>query len=345
MRGLLISLGATLICTVGLSLTPSYGAQFLTDNELDGITAAGSFSIDIIPPSSPAPPTAPAPPIGIQSASTAIQAASAALEAASTLNNHHGVPVAVKAVQAASAAIDTISLHNGVTAINTANAAIQAASSAIGELNQDPTTASPSILAASKALQSATTNLAQSSLQNGSSAIGAASASLKAASAALENIPSQNGADAGSSSPAIIAASNAVKAASSAINHASTLTNTGGLRSTQRGNASNPPVGAQNGTEAGGLIDPALLTETPGVRFTFDAGGGTIGNGTAQIPARGPALNAPDPNVTFSGNPILSGNAFQVQNMLLNMNICVQCRASGHIVQTGNGFVFPIQIQ
>lgn len=101
--------------------------------------------------------------------------------------------------------------------------------------------------------------------------------------------------------------------------------------------------------ESGELIDPALLTDTPGVKFTFNAGGGTIGSGTAQIPSAAPSVNGTPPNttpnLTFSGNPILTGNAFQVQNMLLNMNICVQCRASGHIVQTGNGFVFPIQIQ
>ena len=106
MRGLLVSLSVgfvSIMFTAGLSLTLSHGAQPLTDNELDAITAAGSFTIDIIPPSALAPPTAPAPPIavGVQSASAAIQAASAALQAASTLNNHQGVPVAVKAVEAA----------------------------------------------------------------------------------------------------------------------------------------------------------------------------------------------------------------------------------------------------
>lgn len=337
MRGLLVFLGVGIVNIMfiaGLSLSSSHGAQPLTDNELDAITAAGSFTIDIIPPSAPAPPTAPAPPIaiGVQSASAAIQAASAALGAASLLNNQQGVPVAVKAVEAASAAVDTISSHNGVLAVNAASAAIHAASSAIGELNLDPTTASPSILDASNALQTANTNLIHNSLQNGAPAIGAASAALQAASAALGTVPQQNGAGAHSSAPAIIAAAEAVKAASAAINLASTLTGA----PSQNGIALNPTG------NLGDLIDPALLTETPGVRFTFDAGGGTIGNGSAQIPASDPSLN---PNLTFQGNPVLSGNAFQVQNMLLNMNICVQCRASGHIVQTGNGFVFPIAIQ
>ena len=125
------------------------------------------------------------------------------------------------------------------------------------------------------------------------------------------------------------------------------------ITSTSTLNSSGNTVGSPQGVSAlssgkldpGELIDPALLTETPGVRFTFDAGGGTTGTGTAQVPPSGPSLNANNPNLTFSGNPILSGNAFQVQNMLLNMNICVQCRASGHIVQTGNGFVFPITVQ
>ena len=337
MRSLLVFLGVGIVFIIfmaGLSLPSSHGAQPLTDNELDAITAAGSFTIDIIPPSAPAPPTAPAPPIavGVKSASAAIQAASAALAAASTLNNQQGVPVALKAVEAAAAAVDTISSHNGVLAVNAASEAVHAASSAIGELNLDPKTVNPSIIEASEALQTANTGLIQSSLQNGAPAVGAASAALNAASAALASVPKQNGMDAHSSVPAIIAAADAVKAASSAIDLASTLT----TAPSQSGIALNP---------MGDLIDPALLTETPGVKFSFDAGGGTIGNGSAQIPPSGPSLNANDPNLTFSGNPILSGNAFQVQNMLLNMNICVKCQASGHIVQTGNGFVFPIAIQ
>ena len=68
MRGLLVSLGVgimSVMFTIGLSLNFSHGAQPLTDNELDAITAAGSFSIDIIPPSAPAPLAAPAPPIAL----------------------------------------------------------------------------------------------------------------------------------------------------------------------------------------------------------------------------------------------------------------------------------------
>lgn len=337
MRSLLVSLGLSVWFTAGLSLNISHGAQPLTDAELDAITAAGSFSIEIIPPSAPAPPVAPAAPIGIQSASAAIQAASAALEAASTLNNQLGVPVATKAVQAASAALDTISTHNGVLAVNAATEALKAASAAIGDISLDPaSSATPSILAASKALETANSNLVQNSLQNGAPAIGAAAAALKAASAALENVP---GMEAHASAPAIVAASDAVKAASNAINLASTLS-TSGL------NPSNPQSGINiNAGKTGNMIDPSLLTETPTVKFNFDAGGGTVGSGSAQIPVSAPSLNPTNPNLTFSGNPILTGNAFQVQNMLLNMNICVQCRASGHIVQTGNGFVFPITVQ
>lgn len=350
MRSLVVSLVINAyILLVGLGLSPGFGAQPLTDAELDAITAAGSFSIEIIPPSAPAPPTAPAAPIAFQSASAAIQAASAALEAASTLNNQQGVPVATKAVQAASAALDTISNQNGLKAVNAASEAIEAASSALGALSLDPVAkTSPSILAASEALQSANNNLVQNSLQNGSASIGAASAALKAVSAALEGVPGHNGngMDGAAAAPAILAASDAVKAASAAVNLASNLAANGPTPgSSQGGIAINPFSGGKAGGELGNLPDPALLTETPAVKFKFDAGGGTLGSGSAQIPVTGPSLNANNPNMTFSGNPILSGNAFQVQNMLLNMNICVQCRASGHIVQTGNGFVFPITIQ
>ncbi len=346
-----VSVSLTLLVN-GLGLSPGFGAQLLNDAELDAITAAGSFSIEIIPPSLFTPQTTTSSPIAIQSASAAIQAASAALEAAATLQHHQGVPVATRAIQAASAALETIASHNGVGAVNAATEAIQAASSALGELHLDSMNNSPSVLAATKALETARSNLAQNSLQNGTPVIGAASAALKAASAALENVPAPHDVEPHIPTPAMIAASDAVKAASEAINLVSTLSSNGGNPAgipQNNGMAIQPAAGGMGGMESGELIDPALLTDTPGVKFTFNAGGGTIGSGSAQIPAAAPSVNGTPPNttpnLTFSGNPILTGNAFQVQNMLLNMNICVQCRASGHIVQTGNGFVFPIQIQ
>ena len=326
----------------GLSLhTTVFGAQPLTDGELDSITASGSFSIDILPPSALSPPTTPSTPTGVRSASVAIQAASAAIEAASTLTVQAGLPVATKAVQAASAALETVSSHSGVGATNSASEALKAASSAIRELQLDPAHMSPSVLAASKAIQAADQNLIQNSVQNGTSAISAATEALKVATTALEGVSSQSSPDIQVSTPAIAAASEAVKAASQAISVASNPV----LPASSGNSAISPSSPIQPGVPES--IDPALLTETPGVRFSFDAGGGTTGSGTAQIPTANPvAPNAPSqPNLNFTGNPVLSGNAFQVQNMLLNMNICVQCRASGHIVQTGNGFVFPIQIQ
>ena len=224
-------------------------------------------------------------------------------------------------------------------AVNSASEALKAASSAIGALQVDPAHTSPSILAASKALQAADQNLIQNSVQNGTPAISAATEALKVATTALQGVSAQSSPNVQVSAPAIAAASEAVKAASQAIAVASNPV------SPASSGAISPNSPIQPGVPES--VDPALLTETPGVRFSFDAGGGTTGSGTAQIPTANPvAPNAPSqPNLNFTGNPILSGNAFQVQNMLLNMNICVQCRASGHIVQTGNGFVFPIQIQ
>lgn len=309
-----------LVVTIGWGVV--WAAQPLSDAELDGITAAGSFSVEILPPTAPGAPIAPIPPF--KAATAAIKAAGAAIDTALSIQGSSGISVASEAINAASAALQSVSQSNGGASINAATEAIRSASAVIDAVPAQAVT--PEIASASDAVKSASTALAGVTVNHGIPSINAAAEAIKAATAAIGAVSLGDvHMQADSSGPAIQAASEAIKAASAAINVASTQ-------------------GQGNGTSPSALdpafIDPALLSEFPSVKFAFDAGGGTTGSGSASIPT-----GSQQSGLTFSGNPILSGNAFQVQNMLLNMNICVQCRASGHIVQTGNGFVFPITIQ
>ena len=86
-------------------------------------------------------------------------------------------------------------------------------------------------------------------------------------------------------------------------------------------------------------IEISPQQEISGIKFNFDAGGGTSGFGDVQV-----SSPAAQPSLVFNGAN-LSGNLFSVENMILNMNICVSCSPSGNVIQTGNGFVIPINAQ
>ncbi len=66
-------------------------------------------------------------------------------------------------------------------------------------------------------------------------------------------------------------------------------------------------------------VDPV----TGGVNLAFDTGS-TQGNGNVTAtPSTGPSTV----NVT-NGNLVFSNSAINVQNMILNLNLCVQCKAT-----------------
>ncbi len=71
------------------------------------------------------------------------------------------------------------------------------------------------------------------------------------------------------------------------------------------------------------------------VNFSFDAGQ-TFGNGNI-----GPSSFASPPNVLVNGNG-LSLSALHVENLILNLNICMSCTATTLIQQ---GFAFPVTIK
>ena len=73
----------------------------------------------------------------------------------------------------------------------------------------------------------------------------------------------------------------------------------------------------------------------PGVNFAFQTGG-TSGNGSVLISP------SPTASSVFNGGVSFSNSLFQVENMISNLNICVQCHAT--TITQGNLGV-PIQIK
>lgn len=68
-------------------------------------------------------------------------------------------------------------------------------------------------------------------------------------------------------------------------------------------------------------IDP----DENGVGFSFDLGS-TFGDGSVILP-NAPSVIPSTVNVT-NGNVDFSNTRFTVENMILNLNLCVQCKAS-----------------
>jgi hypothetical protein len=59
----------------------------------------------------------------------------------------------------------------------------------------------------------------------------------------------------------------------------------------------------------------------PSVNFSFQTGG-TTGNGSVLISP------TPTPSSVFTGGVNFSNTLFNVENMIFNLNICVQCQAT-----------------
>jgi len=59
----------------------------------------------------------------------------------------------------------------------------------------------------------------------------------------------------------------------------------------------------------------------PSVNFSFQTGG-TTGNGSVLISP------TPTPSSVFNGGVSFSNTLFNVENMIFNLNICVQCQAT-----------------
>ncbi len=72
--------------------------------------------------------------------------------------------------------------------------------------------------------------------------------------------------------------------------------------------------------------------------FSFDLGGTNgVGNATLSPPVASPST------LSFQGTSIFNNSYFNVQNMIFNLNICMQCR--GTILQSGIGIPITINSQ
>ena len=155
--------------------------------------------------------------------------------------------------------------------------------------------------------------------------LNAAVEAVKAASTALDSVPHLDGAE-GHLDTAFQATADSIAAAKEAIEFASN------------------PQGAPVPGVGQNLADQEFvenLGDAPIVRFSFDGGKSSasgeiipVGNGN------------PNPGgLNVSGDAFFSGNAFQVDNMILNINVCNNCNAGRDLIQSGNGYVFPIYTQ
>ncbi len=91
-------------------------------------------------------------------------------------------------------------------------------------------------------------------------------------------------------------------------------------------------------TAAGPQVSLSVDPTSGAVDFSFDAGT-SFGNGSASV-SPSPIPSTLNLN---NGNLILSNTSFAVQNLILNLNLCVQCRATT-INQFGFGVAVPINI-
>jgi len=91
---------------------------------------------------------------------------------------------------------------------------------------------------------------------------------------------------------------------------------------------------------ASGGFDIEVNTGTDGsssLSFTFDMGA-TTGFGNVSTT---PVVPSTPSGMNFTGAVDMTGALFNVENMIFNLNICVQCQ--GNIIQTGIGI--PISIK
>ncbi len=93
---------------------------------------------------------------------------------------------------------------------------------------------------------------------------------------------------------------------------------------------------------ASGAVDLSITANPSdnGVDFAFNLGS-TVGTGSVGIT---PVLSSPTTLVLNGGSGLPTNATFYVQNMVINLNICVACNAT-KIIQTGMGIPITVTIQ
>ena len=312
------------------------GAQLLSDDELDEVTAAGSvdYSIDFIgdrnlilgtTPTTGVAPYSPA----ITSALSSIGAAAASAEAAKAVSGFAALGVASEAVATAATALTDTSKTISLDSLNAGKATLSAAASLLNSVPLEQHT--PAIIDAANKVNQAAASLNQAALNTKAIELNSAVKAVEAAKIALNQLPEVGGEV--DHSLAIDAAVKSIQTAQNAINEAAQaqIASTGGSQTTF--------VLKEGGD---GSLEPIL-------RINFNSGR-TVGSADIiPLVTRGgpsqPGLDA----LNLDGAAIAGPNGLLpltvvAETLMLNMNICYFCRAD-KIVQTNNGYVVPIYAQ
>ena len=326
-------LSLSLIFSVGLGSEKIFGAQLLTDDDLDQVTAAGTFRAEITPRSLAGlrqpgelrlPRRNP-----LTSAQAAINAAEAAVGAAQVIQGAPGLTVASGAVTAADFAVGNAFAAGGVDALNASQRSLDVAGSVLKGVSKDKLT--PEIIRAAEQIQFASAAVEQVGSGVGKTPLNAAAAAIRSARELIDAIDGVEGSDP-KLGKVIQAASDSISVAKEAITIASRAHQPPERDVPQETAVFGDPNSSQN------------LTDAPIVKFEFETGT-TTGSGEAM-----PINSAPQPALNFNstdgnqGSPF-TGSVFQVQNMILNINICSKCQAGRDLVQSNNGYTFPIYLR
>ena len=326
-------LSLSLVFSVGLGSEMVFGAQLLTDDDLDQVTAAGTFRAEITPAHFAGlrqpgelrlPRRNP-----LTSAQAAINAAEAAVGAAQVIQGSPGLEVASGAVTAADLAVGNAFAAGGLDALNASQTSLDVAGAVLEGVAKDKLT--PEIIKAAKQINFASAAVENAGKGVGKTPLNTAAAAIRSARSLINAIKGVDGADA-ELGKVIQTASDSIAVAKEAITIASKAHQPPERKVPQQTAVFGDPNSNQN------------LTDAPMVSFEFETGT-TSGSGEAI-----PINAAPQPALNFNstdgnqGSPF-TGSVFQVQNMILNINICSKCQAGRDLIQSNNGYTFPIYVR
>ncbi len=333
MKVFLSILSISMLSTIWLGPGIAGGAQLLSDDELDEVTAAGSvdYSIDFIGNSNLILGTTPTPgvvstPLGLTSALSSVSAAAAAAEAAKAVSGIAGLAVASDAVSTAATALTDTSNTISLNSLNAGKATLSAAATLLNSVPLEQHT--PAIIDAANKIDQAAASLNQAAFNTKAIELNTAVKAVEAVKVALSTLPEIGGEIDHSS--AIDAAVKSIQTAKNAINEAAQAQKASG------GGSQTAFVLKEGGD---GSLDPIL-------RINFNSGR-TVGSADIiPLVTRGgpsqPGLDA----LNLDGAAIAGPNGLLpltvvAETLMLNMNICYFCRAD-KIIQTNNGYVVPI---
>ena len=335
MKVFLSILSISLLSTIWLGPGVAGGAQLLSDDDLDQVTAGGvDYSIDFFPGSNlifgTTPTTGLVQPLNDLAPSlSAVQAASAAALTAQALPGVSGLFVATDAVHTAASALESAFQHNSTDTLIAGRETLFAAGQILNQVPLEQHT--PEISAAVAKVNEASANLNQTALQYKASDLIQAKAAIESVKNALRGW-SDVGGDIDPTA-GIEAAVKSIQTAKDAINAAFQA------RAASAGGSQSTFVLKENGD---GSLQPVVRINfnSRSIRGQADIIPLTTRGGPSQ-----PGLDA----LNLDGAAFANGNGtlpitLVAETLMMNFNFCMYCIAD-KIIQTNNGYVVPIYAQ